>query len=152
MKALSLVLGTAFGLCAWVILRLYWPAEAWIAVPTGIGFTVLLYAALQMAELWESRRYERMEARFSEPARFACKAVCGGKACRLYLFSDTIELLFMDEKPYFSIAEPISSLRDVQKDFHGNTLTLFFEGKGQPLVLITDAEKAYTALWNRLNG
>ena len=62
MKALSLTLGTAFGLCAWVILRLYWPAEAWIAVPTGIGFTVLLYAALQMAELWESRRYERMEA------------------------------------------------------------------------------------------
>ena len=80
LKVLSLAIGAIWGLLAWMFLRAVNPENAWMAIPAGIGVTLLLYALLQIILHFEDKRYAQVEAGFSETPCFACFISAGKSA------------------------------------------------------------------------
>ena len=139
LKVLSLAIGAIWGLLAWMCLRAAYPENAWMAIPAGIGFTLLLYALLKIILHFEDKRYAQVEAGFSETPRFACEGVVylgrEVRGVRIYLFESSIKLVSMDKKPGLDFTMPFSCIQKVQREETRSLMILHMYGADENMEL-----------------
>ena len=131
-KVFSLIFGAFSSLLAWIVLRLTNPEDAWLALPAGIGITIVISAILQIILHFEEKRYRQAEARFPQPPVFQCEGVvylgAETRGARLYLFEDSITILCLDKKPMLEYSTPLSGIRELKRGSTRNGAILHLYG------------------------
>ena len=131
-KVFSLIFGAFSSLLAWIFLRLTNPEDAWLALPAGIGITIVLSAILQIILHFEEKRYRQAEARFPQAPVFKCEGVVylgtETRGARLYLFEDSVTILSLDKKPMLEYTTPLSGIREIKRGSTRNGAILHLYG------------------------
>ena len=116
-KVFSLISVGFSTLFFWIIFRLTDPGDVWLALPAGIGMTIVLGVILQIILHFEEKRYQQAEARFARAPAFSCEGVvyvgAETRGARLYLFEDSVTVLGLDRKPLLEYSTPLSGIRKV---------------------------------------
>ena len=131
-EALSLIFGAFCAAVSWIFLRAVNPEDAWLAIPFGLGVTLLLSVTLRIILHFEEKRYRQAEARFPEPPLFACEgAVYRGSVphgARLYLFRDSVAVISAEKKNPLTVALPLTDIREIRRETMRNGCILHLYG------------------------